>query len=543
MAVLLTAAALSTLVLIITTALYRLIFHPLANVPGPKLAGLSTLWLAYHARKGRNHTFMPALHKKYGPIVRIAPNQVLVCSENAVHQIYSAGSPYVKGHWYQVCKAPGAKARGEDEFDLLTEKNKDRYRMQRRAIGPAYSIAGMEKHEALLDQHIEKFMACLERRKGVWIDLAEWMHIYALDGIASFTLGKSPNYMDTGRDGQNMVASDKHWAYFTVVGLFPWLVDLTQALPKTGMWLMIPIALCFGLAIPTGLPIFGFAVPLIMNRLLSLESTSEVTPPDDRPGLETSLKSKNAPMDSVADESTQDANEDEPDLLASLMKLHTAKEDRFRPSWVLGITLTNFGAGHDTTTLALSSTLYLILTHSPTKQRLLHELREAGITPSSSYHDIVQGVPYLLACMKEAQRLIPPLGIFMQRVVPLTGANMCGYHIPPGTNVGVHQSSIHQLSSVFPSPEKFQPERWMSDGSEERRKEIGRMDACWLGFGGGSRNCPGQHLGRFFVVKLLARLMVEFGEGVEVRGMPEFQGWFSVHMHGVDVRFGEGEKV
>lgn len=71
---------------------YRLFFHPLANIPGPKLAGISTLYLAWHARQGKSHQFQPALHKKYGRIVRIAPNQVLVCSDDVVKTVYSKSS-------------------------------------------------------------------------------------------------------------------------------------------------------------------------------------------------------------------------------------------------------------------------------------------------------------------------------------------------------------------------------------------------------------------------------------------------------------------
>lgn len=160
-------------VFLLSIAVYRLFFHPLARVPGPKLAAVSTLWLAYHSRKGKNHTFQPNLHRKYGPIVRISPNQVLVCSEEAVRAAYSAGSPYIKGPWYQVCKAPRSKARGDDSFDLLTEMDKDKYRLQRRAIGPSYSIAGVEKHERLLDKYLDKYVSRLKSHKGEWVDLSE----------------------------------------------------------------------------------------------------------------------------------------------------------------------------------------------------------------------------------------------------------------------------------------------------------------------------------------------------------------------------------
>lgn len=80
---------------------YRLFFHPLCTVPGPCLARLTKLWLIWHARRGKNHILMPALHKRYGPIVRITPDQVLVCDGDAIRIAYGAATKFTKGSWYR----------------------------------------------------------------------------------------------------------------------------------------------------------------------------------------------------------------------------------------------------------------------------------------------------------------------------------------------------------------------------------------------------------------------------------------------------------
>lgn len=82
------AVLLSLPVTFISIAIYRLFLHPLARVPGPKLAAITPLYLAYHTWRGQNHIFQPSLHDKYGPVVRIGPNQVQICSEEAVRTIY-----------------------------------------------------------------------------------------------------------------------------------------------------------------------------------------------------------------------------------------------------------------------------------------------------------------------------------------------------------------------------------------------------------------------------------------------------------------------
>lgn len=406
----------------------------------------------------------------------------------------------------------------------------NRYKHQRRAIGPAYSIKGMEKHEALLDSYITHFISTLHSLNEEFVDLSEWMHIFALDALATVTLSKSVDYTSKRNDDGNMSASDKHWAYFTVVGLFPWLVELTQSIPKIGMYLMMPIALAFGLPIPTGLPIFKFAVPNVLDRLSKLDSTAGIKPPADRPGLVTSVRDTQE-----GQEVDEDPPGEEKDLLASLMKLHADKEARFHPAWVLGISLTNFGAGHDTTTITLTSCVWNIAKHAEVQKRLQREFQEKRITRESSYTDIVGEVPYLWAVMKESMRLFPAIGFMMPRVVPKDGAKVAGRYLPAGTTIGVSLYATHSDSSMFPNPKKFLPERWLSDGTKEKKREIGRLDACWMGFGGGSRSCPGQYLARFLVVHLLARLVLEFD--MQVKGSPVLKGWFSVHLHGVDVSF------
>lgn len=66
------AGALALLVISrVVVVLYRLYFHPLCSVPGPKLAAATSLYLRYHevAGGGGITQSLPYLHKKYSMLM------------------------------------------------------------------------------------------------------------------------------------------------------------------------------------------------------------------------------------------------------------------------------------------------------------------------------------------------------------------------------------------------------------------------------------------------------------------------------------------
>lgn len=51
---------------VLSTAVYRLYFHPLANKPGPFWARLSTIPSWWHTLRGDRHVWLHSLQEKYG---------------------------------------------------------------------------------------------------------------------------------------------------------------------------------------------------------------------------------------------------------------------------------------------------------------------------------------------------------------------------------------------------------------------------------------------------------------------------------------------
>lgn len=79
-------------VFLLGISIYRLFLHPLARIPGPRLAAISNVWHAYHARNGHMLHLGKTLHKHYGHTVRVGPNEVWFDSKEALSKIYSMES-------------------------------------------------------------------------------------------------------------------------------------------------------------------------------------------------------------------------------------------------------------------------------------------------------------------------------------------------------------------------------------------------------------------------------------------------------------------
>jgi hypothetical protein len=81
--------------------------HPLHHVPGPLLARSTQIWLFWRLYRGHPRQDQLQLHEKYGPVVRIGPNEVSICDAGSLNVIYG-GKPWLKGKSYSFTASGGA---------------------------------------------------------------------------------------------------------------------------------------------------------------------------------------------------------------------------------------------------------------------------------------------------------------------------------------------------------------------------------------------------------------------------------------------------
>lgn len=94
-----------------------------------------------------------------------------------------------------------------------------------------------------------------------------------------------------------------------------------------------------------------------------------------------------------------------------------------------------------------------------------------------------QALSYFQACLKEAMRVRPAVGLNITRQVPAQGAEIGGKKFPGGTRVAVNGWVLHRNEEVFGAePKVFRPERWLEGDAKN-------MERYMFQFGGGSHLC------------------------------------------------------
>ena len=74
----------------------QFVLDPLRDIPGPFLARFTRLWYFFAIYKGSFEKTNIELHRKYGPIVRVAPGEYSIDDYEAARIIYGYGNAFVK---------------------------------------------------------------------------------------------------------------------------------------------------------------------------------------------------------------------------------------------------------------------------------------------------------------------------------------------------------------------------------------------------------------------------------------------------------------
>lgn len=176
---------LAAVIYLVSLILYRLYLHPLSGVPGPRLAAITSWYETYYdlfkTPGGQYWNKLDELHKGYGPIIRINPNEVQIHDPEFYAQIYAGGS--TKRHRY----ARSVSGNGSPG-SMASAVSHDLHRLRRSSLNPFFSKAAVLRLEERIQSRVrllcERLSDSLERREI--IDMSVAMTSLTLDIITEY---------------------------------------------------------------------------------------------------------------------------------------------------------------------------------------------------------------------------------------------------------------------------------------------------------------------------------------------------------------------
>ncbi|XP_026678195.1 cytochrome P450 4c3-like [Diaphorina citri] len=169
------------------------------------------------------------------------------------------------------------------------------------------------------------------------------------------------------------------------------------------------------------------------------------------------------------------------DLLIEASERHNLSDENIREE-----VDTFMFEGHDTTSAAICWTLLLLGSNQEIQNKVYEEIL---VTSFKALHKpfttrSLNSMKYLEACIKEALRLYPSVPFIARKLsedVPLPD-----YVLPRDTEVIIVVYNLHRDPEVFPRPELYDPDRFLSENV------AGRNPYAYIPFSAGPRNCIGE---------------------------------------------------
>jgi cytochrome P450 len=192
---------------------------------------------------------------------------------------------------------------------------------------------------------------------------------------------------------------------------------------------------------------------------------------------------------------------DRPDLLSMLVRARYDNGAALPDNRVRDQIMTMLFAGHETSALVLSWSLYL-LSSDPVVQAGLHqELGEVLGDRLPAAADLPR-LGAVRRVVMEAMRLYPPVYAFGRDAVRDT--DIGGHRIPAGASAIIAPWVLHRDGRFYSDPTEFRPQRW----TEDFERNLPRHAYC--PFGGGARMCMGKGFAMMETTLALATLVQRY---------------------------------
>jgi len=458
--------------------IYRLFFHPLAKVPGPKLLAISSLPRAIrHSWFGLWYKDVNALHEKYGRVFRMSPNEIAVDGDPGWEDVFGF-------------RRSGKEdfARDSDFFDQTTKQGQevessifltDRagHSRQRRILSHAFSQSAMYEQEPLIKKYVDLLMSRLGdfAASGEAIDIVRWFNYITFDIIGELTYGESFGCLSTRE-------------------MHPWVALIFDHVRSGEI-----ITFCKRYTITRSLINLILGKKLAQGRAMHKALTKERT-----------LRRTELGVDGTGQK----------DFMWYILKHNESGKNGMSHMEITMNSEALIVAGSETTATCLSGTAYYLGKHPEYLKKLVEEVRSKFTSEDEITIKSTADLRFLLACIEESLRMFPPAAVSPTRRSP--GDFVGGYYIPKDTKISLHQYATYHSPQNWHRPNDFCPERFLPQEHPLYDPSFAKDNKkCFYPFSHGPANCIGKNLAWAELRLILARLVWKF----DLLRQPGNEGW------------------
>lgn len=326
---------------------------------------------------------MLAIHERYGPVVRIAPDELAFADASAWKDIMGHQPKGDEvGKWVKFYRpVDGVKVD-------ITSADREEHGRLRRLLAHGFSDRSMREQEPLIGGYVDLLMRRLREhcRDGTQaLDMAAWYNFTTFDVIGDLALGESFGCLER---------SDWH----------PWVRNIFTTV-QMGTYLQSAAHF------PTLAKLLVMMIPESFKK--GFQKHRELT----RLRVQKRMQWGKVRHDLIEGLLTK---QDEWQMPLSMIEAHA------------GLLII---AGSETTATFLSGVTYLLLQNPEALAKLTHEVRSTFTSEGEITINTASRLTYILACLDEALRCYPPVPGGLPRVVPAGGKTLCGHFVPEGVSI------------------------------------------------------------------------------------------------------------
>ncbi|PYH79468.1 cytochrome protein [Aspergillus uvarum CBS 121591] len=439
-------------------------------------SGISSLPLVIESHRGTQYKRLFAAHKNH-PVLRTGPNMLSYADPNAIRDIYGHSTKCTKDLFYSITSG--------SHFHLADVVDKSEHARKRKVLSSAYALKNLESWEYKVADMTRRIIGAFDARctdplpngyrpkeEDLTVDYRLWTNLFTIAAIANIGLSEDIRFLDQGNDqitSESMDGTIKrvsfrecHFANGSATSTLIWCYEWYHTLVKASKLLSTTFRRKWQLSQDWD----GIVYSRAHNRWKRYQNGEQLD-----------------------------------DFFAAMMADKTGVPHNLEWGEVVAEVSIMINAGSDTTAIALSNVMFLLLRHPHCLQKLREEVdevleEEEVVAP----YDKVKHLPYLRACLDESMRLYPPVSFALPRRTPPGGTTILGEFVPGNTSVGISAYVVHRNEAVFPEPDAFKPERWLGEAGKD-------LQPYFVAFSTGARGCIGRNISYLEQTVLIASLV------------------------------------